>query len=69
MIFSIINNNDIKIKKGVSIEGIDVSELTKEEAKIKIQKELLNNLGTEISFQYGEDLYPIALEQINVKYD
>ena len=66
--FSIINNNDTKIKKGVSIEGIDISELTKDEAKLKIQRELLDQLSDTIYFQYGENLYSLALEQINVQY-
>ncbi len=35
-IFSIINMNNTKIIKGVAINNIDVSELTKEEAKEKL---------------------------------
>lgn len=66
--FSVINNRDNKIKKGVSIEGIDVSELSKEEAKQKIQTEFLDNLENAIGFQYGENKYTLALEQIEVKY-
>ena len=69
IIFSIINNNDVKMKKGVSIEGVDVSELTKEEARKKVQTEFLDNLDDTIYFQYGENLYSIALEEINVKYN
>ena len=66
--FSVINNKDNKIKKGVSIEGIDVSELTKEQAKQKVQDEFLSALDNTIYFQYGESQYSLALEQINVKF-
>ena len=67
-VFSIMNYKDNKIKKGVSIEGIDVSELTKEEAKNKIQTEFLDKLDDTIYFQYRENMYSLALEQINVQY-
>lgn len=67
-VFSIINNKDTKIKKGVSVEGIDVSGLSKEEAKNKIQTEILDKLDETIYFQYGENLYSLALEQLNVEY-
>lgn len=67
-VFSIINNKDTKIKKGVSIEGINVSGLSKEEAKNKIQTELLDKLDSTIYFQYGENVYALSLEQLDVKY-
>lgn len=66
--FSVINNKDNKIKKSVSIEGINVSELTKEQAKQKVQEEFLNNLDDTIYFQYGESQYSLALEQISAKF-
>ncbi len=66
--FAIINENDIKIKKGVSIQGIDVSELTKEQAKEKVKQEFLDNLDNIIYFQYGENQYPIDFQQINVEF-
>ena len=66
--FSVINNKDNKIKKGVTIEGIDVSELSKEEAKQKVQEQFLNTLDNTIYFQYGESQYSLALEQISVKF-
>ena len=66
--FSVINNKDSKIKKSVSIEGINVSELTKEQAKQKVQEEFLNNLDDTIYFQYGESQYSLALEQISAKF-
>ena len=66
--FSVINNKDDKIKKGVTIEGVDVSELSKEEAKQKVQEQFLNTLDDTIYFQYGESQYSLALEQISAKF-
>lgn len=67
-IYSVINYTDKKIKKGVFIEGIDVSGLTLDDAKNKVQTEFLDKLENTIYFQYGENLYSLALEQINAKY-
>lgn len=67
-IFSIINYTDEKIKKGVFIEGVDVSGLSVEEAKNKVQTEFINKLDDTIYFQYGENVYSMALEQIGAKY-
>jgi len=66
--FTISNNKDTHIKKGVSIEGVDISGLSKEDAKNKVQEEFLNKLDDTIYFQYGENIYSLGLEQINVHY-
>lgn len=68
VIFTIFNYKDTKIKKGVSIEGIDVSGLTVDEAKNKVQTEFLDKLDNTIYFQYGDSVYSLAFEQINVKF-
>lgn len=68
IVFSIVNNKDTRIKKGVFVEGVDVSGLFIDEAKNKVQTEFLDKLDDEIYFQYGENLYSLALEQINAKY-
>ena len=67
-VFSIINNKDTNIKQGVLIEGVDVSGLSKDAAKQKVQTEFLDKLDNTIYFQYGESQYSLALEQINVQY-
>lgn len=69
IIFSVNNNNDTNIKKGVTIEGVDISNLSKEEAKNKVQTEFLDTLDNNILFQYGDEAYTLAFEQIDVKYD
>ena len=68
VVFSVMNYKDDKIKKGISIENIDVSGLTIEEAKSKVQTEFLEKLDSTIYFKYGENLYSLALEQIDVEY-
>lgn len=69
LIFSINNNKDLNIKKGVSIENVDISGLSKEDAKNKVQTEFLDKLDNNILFQYGDEGYTLAFEQIDVKYD
>ena len=68
-IFSLININNVKIATGVSIEGIAVSGLTKEEAKAKLETTYSEKMQKNIDIKYGEyetELNPTALE---VKYD
>lgn len=66
--FSVVNNKDTNIKQGISIEGVDVSGLSKDSAKQKVQTEFLDKLDNTMYFQYGESQYSLALEQINVQY-
>ncbi len=69
IVFSVKNTKDTNIKQGVSIENIDISGLSIEEAKNKVQTEFLDRLNSNIYFQYGEEGYSLAFEQIDVKYD
>lgn len=66
--FSVINYTDEKIKKGVLIEGVDISGLSMQEAKNKVQAEFIDKLDDTIYFQYKENVYSMALEQIGAKY-
>ena len=52
-IYSVINYTDKKIKKGVFIEGIDVSGLTLDDAKNKVQTEFLDKLENTIYLFIG----------------
>lgn len=69
IVFSYRNVHDTNIKDGVRIENVDISGLSKDEAKTKVQEEFLNRLNSNILFQYGEEAYSLAFEQIDVKYD
>ncbi len=68
-IFALININNDKIIKGISIEGIDMSGLTKEEAKSKLEEIYNKKKETEIKIkhkEYESTISPILLE---VNYD
>jgi len=55
-IFSIININSSKILNGISINGIDVSNMTKEEAIEIISKLVDNKVKSNIKIYYDEDI-------------
>lgn len=67
--FTITQMSDSKIKKGVSINNVNVSGLSKEEAKEKLEKELLNNLGENITFKYNNYTYVVSLNDIKAHLD
>ena len=68
-IFALINVNNTNIISGVKIEGIDVSGLSKEEAKVKIETIYQNKIDKEISIKYGEYESTINPTIIETKYD
>ncbi len=64
-VFALTNINNEKIISGVTIEGIEVSGLTKEEASAKLETTYAEKLGNNIMLQYGEfesELNPILME-------
>ena len=68
-IFALINMNNSEIISGVKIEGIDVSGLSKEEAKYKINQVYNQKQTKNITLKYGEYETAINLELIDAKYD
>ncbi len=69
VIFSLININNKKIMSGVSITGIDVSGLTLEDAKSKLQELALNKRKEDVVLKYNDYETSINGEQINVNFD
>lgn len=69
-VFALINLNNAKIVKGVSIMNVDISNLTIEEAKEKLnsnfEKILIPDLNLEYNNQYNITLTP---QQIDFKYN
>ena len=68
-IFALVNMNNQKIMTGITIKGIDVSGLSKEEAKAKLQTIYNEKLEKEIHLKYNEyesSLNPTLME---VNYD
>lgn len=68
-IFALINLNNTKIIPGVSILGIDVSDLTKEEANTKVSEELNIRLNTNLVFSHNEELYNVLPSQLECSFN
>lgn len=69
ILFSVIQILDDKVKSGVLINNIDVSGLTKIEAKNKVESEVVSNVSEEITFKYDNYTYVIPLNQIQAHLD
>lgn len=69
-IFALLNMNNSNIINGVSVKNIDVSKLSVEDAKNKVNEAITRELSPEIYLKYG-DGYNISLkpEQIEYKYN
>lgn len=68
-IFALVNINNEKIAKGVFIEGIDMSGISKEEAKIKLESIYNEKKTTEIKIKHNEYESTISPELIETNYD
>jgi len=67
-VFAILNLNSIKIAKGVSIRGIDVSDLTIQEANEKLLANFENVLFPELKLNYNDYSISVTAEQIEFRY-
>ncbi len=67
-IFSLLNINNARIMKGVTVNGISVQNLTIEEAKQTIQEKMEKELNKDIKINSEGFEYSIKLEQIGVEY-
>lgn len=68
-IFALFNINNTKILKGVSIEGIDVSGLSKEDAKAFLEAIFEERLQKEIVLKMNEYETTMSTEQIEFEFD
>lgn len=68
-IFALINVNNNKILKGIFIEDIEVSDLTKEEAQKMFEELISKKMENEIGFKYKELETPITYEALEVKFN
>lgn len=68
-VFSLININSNKIIKGVFINTIEVSNLSKNEAIEKLENELNNNEKNYIIINYKQYKKKLSLQDINGKFD
>ena len=67
--FALLNINNSKVMTGVTIDGIDIKGLTREQTEQKIKEEVQNNLEEEIQLNIENTQYSIKLNQIEVEYD
>ena len=65
----ITHKNDVRIQGGVFIKGVNVSGLTKEEAKIAVQKYLDEVMSEYVVFEYRNYDYNVEVSQINAYFD
>ena len=68
-IFAIFNINNDKILKGVSINNIEVADLTKQEAIDKLKENVEQKKAENINLQYEDFETSISLEQIEAQYN
>lgn len=68
-IFTIFNVFNTNIISGVSIKGIDVSGLSKSDAKYQIDNYIKDMLPEEMKLKYGDFETNISLSQIDVSFD
>lgn len=68
-IFALININKNTIINGISIKGIDVSNMTKEDANKKVSDILSEKLSKEIKFNHNDSSVSLFPEQFSVSFD
>lgn len=66
-IFAILNINNEKIVKGVFVQGVDLSDMTEQEALNVLKEKIEKILKNDISLVYGEYSTTITPEQIEFK--
>ena len=69
LIFTGYNALNQNIVSGVHIKGIDVSNMSKSDAKYQIENYINNSLPQEITLQHGDYKTTISLSQIGVSFD
>ena len=67
-IFAVVNLGNTKIMKGITIGKIDVSNMTKEEAKQTLDEIYSAKAKNEIYLRYGENETAITYEALEVEY-
>lgn len=68
-VFALKNMNCIEIVKGVNINNVDVSNLTKEQAIDKISQQLDDDENNKATVKYGSYSKEVSINDINGKFD
>lgn len=69
LIFTVYNTLNSNIVSGVSIKGLDVSNMSKSDAKYQLDNYLQSALPEEIKLKHGDFEATISLSQISVSFD
>lgn len=69
IVFAILNMNNINIVNGVKIDGIDVSGLSKEEAKTKIEEIYSEKKDKNIILKYNDTEINVSQEILETDYE
>ena len=68
-VFTFLNNNASIIAKGIYIDGIEVSRMTKDDARLKLEEYYTEKLSHDITLTHGEYETYIKPNEIDLKYD
>ena len=68
-LFAVINMNTNKIINNVSVNGIDVSNLTKQEALEKLQNQLNDEENNKVIIKHGEFTKEVSIADISGKFN
>lgn len=68
-IFSFLNMNNQKIMKNISVMGIDIQDLTKEEAINKIKEATEERITTDVVFKHNDQTVNLIPKEIEFSYN
>ena len=67
--FAFININNTTFVSGISILGIDVSGLSKDDAKQKVSDDVSNRLSTDVIFKHNDETYTLLPSSVGGSFD
>ena len=68
-IFALVNYSNENIMQGVSVLGVDLSNLSKDDAKKKIEDEAQKRITTELILNHNDEVYTLHLAEISADFD
>ena len=68
-VFAFININNTTFVSGISILGIDVSGLSKDDAKQKVTDDVSNRLSTDVIFKHNDETYTLLPSSVGGSFD
>lgn len=68
-VFAFINVNNTTFVSGISILGIDVSGLSKDDAKQKVSDDVSNRLSTDVIFKHNNETYTLLPSSVGGSFD